>query len=424
VLIGAVAAVALPRIFTGRAALSAAPPSAHPLASASAPTPVPGGPLYPPQPTATAPGDQAAWALQWQAGAVAEGNEAKWMAAVDPGQPKLQARYRNVFRTLRALGSTQVEYTPSIGKADRKDPSALVIPVDMYYCYGTDTCGGGVDPPRVRQSLTMKEIGGHWLIVGVAADPAPEEFDPAPWEDGTLVVSQGSRVTVAAEPSETKYLAQVLPLAEKAAATNDPFAATLHAEQKRFRVFLAGEKQWHRWYGGDDTKWVVGMSVPINQYGFDVVLRVRSLHTVTETQVTLQHEFGHVITLYGAQGSRARDNWLAEGVAEYIGWSPRPAAGSMRRSSVRWQIARKRPATMIPKDPGANASVRAGDAYYGLSHFAVDCMATVYGRDKMFRVVREVLVHSETYDVAAHDAYGIGFAKVDKTCTGWIRSHA
>ena len=35
---------------------------------------------------------------------------------------------------------------------------------------------------------------------------------------------------------------------------------------------------------------------------------------------------------------------------------------------------------MIPTQPRSNASLRAGDAYYGLSHFAVDCMAHKYGQ--------------------------------------------
>lgn len=76
---------------------------------------------------------------------------------------------------------------------------------------------------------------------------------------------------------------------------------------------------------------------------------------------------------------------------------------------------------MIPVDPGPRASERAGDAFYGLSHFAVDCLAQKYGQDRMFRFVRLVLVRDEPYGVAALDAFGVSFHKIDEACVAWIR---
>jgi hypothetical protein len=59
-------------------------------------------------------------------------------------------------------------------------------------------------------------------------------------------------------------------------------------------------------------------------------------------RITLQHEFGHVITLTGTPEFRDRNKWLSEGIAEYIGWSPRHATDSYRKPSVQWALARVR----------------------------------------------------------------------------------
>ena len=82
------------------------------------------------------------------------------------------------------------------------------------------------------------------------------------------------------------------------------------------------------------------------------MLRIGAIGSAAELRVTLQHEFGHVITLMGAAKSRASNRWLSEGVAEYIGWWPKPATKSGRHASARWQLNRKRGTSMIPANPG------------------------------------------------------------------------
>ncbi|WP_433295954.1 hypothetical protein ACQP2F_37165 [Actinoplanes sp. CA-030573] len=376
---------------------------------------------YPP--VAERPFEAAARELQRHGAALVDGDEAGWMAVVDPGKPALVAQYRGLFRTLRALGVTRFSYTPGISVIDKKDPSAFTFPARVDYCFGADTCGGG-DPAAIGLSLTMKNLGGRYVITAVRDRPEADNLGPVPWQDGKLQVVKGQRVVVGADASEAPYLARILPIAEKAAAADEPFAGMLLARQSRYRVFLAGEEQWRRWYGGKNDKWVIGYATPISQYGYDVVLRVRRIESPTELRVTLQHEFGHVITLTGTTTYHDRDEWLREGVAEYIGWSPKHATDSYRRRSVEWSIAGKRPASMIPAQPRSDASARAGDAYYGLSHFAVDCLAQKYGQPKMLRFVRLVLLRDESYEDAARDAFGQPFAKVDKACAAWIRQKA
>jgi len=368
------------------------------------------------------PYDKAVFALKLHAGALLNGDETGWMAAVEPGNAELTARYRALYRSMRSLGITRFTYTPGAGAADLKDPAAIAFPVRADYCFGADTCAVGY-PAAFNQGLTMKEIGGRYVITAAVAEPDPDFAEPTPWQDGKMIFTQGRHVVIGADASEAAFVKTMLPAAERAAAADEPFATMLLAKQNRYRVYLAGEKQWKAWFGGLES-WAVGVAMPISRSGYDVVLRVRELKSPVELQVTLQHEFGHVITLAGSETFDVDNQWLSEGVAEYIGWSPRHAAQSYRRPGVEWAIARKRPTSMVPAAPGAKASLREGDAYYGLSHFAVDCMAQKYGQANMFRFVRLVLVGGEEWDAAAKEAYHQPFAKVDQFCAGWIRAQA
>ncbi|BFU44905.1 hypothetical protein KRMM14A1004_31420 [Krasilnikovia sp. MM14-A1004] len=409
-------AVAFLRGGTPRSTPHADPSNAGARTAAPGPSVDPGVPATP--------FDKAALALRSHAAGLADGDEQAWLNGVDPGQPALVARYRAWYAALRTLGVTTFEYDPRIGPAGSKDPSVVSLKSNVWYCFGSDTCkgGGDADPPHVAQILTMKPVNGRYVITRVVDDRPSDTFTPTPWQDGHLVLRKGTRVTLGAAPSEAQYLPTLLPLAEKAAAHTDAFANVLHAPQLNYRIYLAGEKQWRTWYGGNNDRWVIGLATPINKYGIDVIVRVRAIPTTAELQTTLQHELGHVVTLTGASGPPGVDvQWLAEGIAEYIGLLPRRATASPRLPSARWALRNRPLRSMIPRAPARDASLRAGDAYYGLSHLAVDCMARTYGQEKMLRFTRAVLTWQEGYDEAAREAYGIPFAKVDRTCVAWIR---
>ena len=393
----------------------AAGPAAAPLASAA------------PSASAATPYDKAVAVLQEQSAALLHGDEKAFLATVGTS---LQSRYSNLFRSLRGLGVSTFDYQPGVGQKVKNDPSAVFVRVDIAYCFGTRMCpSDGLDwgkPPHIEQTLTLKPAGGRYVITNVGAAPEPDFHQPVPWESGQLVFAQGRRVTLAAAPDQARYLARVLPVAEAAAAVDDKFAAINGTPQQHYRIYLAGETQWKTWYKGEGDKWAIGVAVPLNKYGTDVMIRLKYMSDPVVLRVTLQHELGHVVTLTGAYRYDAgEDTWLSEGIAEYIGWWPKPATGSYRLSSVRWALSGShRPTSMIPAQPGGNASLRAGDAFYGLSHFAVDCMAQKYGQANMFRFVHLVLVSGEEWDAAAKEAYHQPFAKVDQFCAGWIRAQA
>ncbi|WP_250008889.1 hypothetical protein [Actinoplanes sp. M2I2] len=377
------------------------------------------------RPAPATPYDQAVAALKAQSAALLDGDEKAWLAAVEA---PLRKRYRAMFRSLRALEVTRFDYRPGVGRPV-KGPGALAMRTEISYCLGTDMCPGRSgtkwqQPPRIEQALTMRPVAGRYVISAVAPGPGDDPRRPAPWENGELVVLRGTRVTLVAAPAQRHHLARVLPVAEAAAKVDDRFAALIGTSQSRYRIYLAGEAQWRSWYGGREDNWAIGLAVPLNMHGIDVMLRMKELAgNPVLLRVALQHELGHVVTLSGAyRADAAEDTWLSEGIAEYIGWSPRRAARTLRRGSVRWALTGgARPTSMIPARPGPDAPARAGDAFYGLSHLAADCMAVRYGDAKLFAFVRLVLTQDNDYDQAAREAYGVPFRTVDRACVTWIR---
>jgi len=385
-----------------------AAPSNRPAASASA-----------------TPYDKAVATLNAQTAAMVSGDEDGWLAAVDTG---LKARYRSLYRNLRGLGVTSVHYGTSAGRPVKGDRSALSMRVGLFYCFGDDMCPKYTnyrEPlPHISQVLTLKPVGGKYVITALGVEPQPGYDEPLPWESGDLTFAQGKRVVVAAGAGEQKYLETVLPVAERAASVADHYAALNGAPQKRYRIFLASEKQWKSWYGGTKDNWWIGLTVPLDKRGLDVMIRMAEMDDPLTLATTVQHELGHVVTLTGAfDGAAEEYRWVSEGVAEYIGWRPKSAAQSWRRDSVRRSLKGGAPKSMVPVEPGPDAPDRALDTFYGLSHLAVDCMAKKYGEAKMFTFVKLLLTQSDNdLDKAARAAYGLPFGTVDHACAAWIKT--
>ncbi|GAA2611521.1 hypothetical protein [Paractinoplanes durhamensis] len=366
--------------------------------------------------------------LRKQAAAMLADDEAGWLAAVDPGQPALQARYRTMFATLHALDVSQFVYTPHL----LNDPTEPVLKIDaqVSYCFSMGLCplygSLNTDAPSVRQTLTLKSVGGKLAITALADSKETSSLEPTPWENTALTFRQGDRVTVAATASEATHLDDVLAVAESAAKLNDRIAGYMQNPQKRYRIYLADAKAWRTWYAGETDKWVVGYSINLNADGADVVLNMPALLGDRKLLVTtVKHEMGHVVTHSGVNGRGRGDMWLTEGIAEYIGWSPVTATGSWRRPSVHATVhSSRRPTSIALPPPAKDASDQKMDAFYGLSHFAMSCLAGKYGERALFDFVRYRMQNGFEYDDAARRAFHQPFATVDKACVAWIRAKA
>ncbi|MEV6489108.1 hypothetical protein AB0M20_10835 [Actinoplanes sp. NPDC051633] len=382
---------------------------------------------------------------QQQAAALLNGDEQGWMAPVDPKQPQLQAYYRRLYTNLRGLQVTYVNYRYA-GSADLP-ARATSGTINLYlgFCF-TDSCepprGAVLNYPKITQSVTWAWNGKHWIITKAGPGSQREQIQPTPWEDTDLVFAQGRRITVAAARGGKYQPGKLVTAADRAARHADTYAAAMRNPQRHYRVYLADERQWKRWFRPSIRSGVIGYALPLQDIDTEVVLRMASLGSPAKFSEVLRHELGHVVTLSGTDRRSDYlydgDMWLTEGIAEYIAHAPKPAATSDRRASTAVVVrSRFRPRTMVfePLDDKIESG-RVTDAYYGLGHFAVDCMATVYGEAKMLEFFRLHIRGAPRdpgvfdplgtrgkldYDQASRRTFGTGFRTVDKTCVTWIR---
>jgi hypothetical protein len=384
-----------------------------------------------PQPTRPpTPFEQAAAILDQQAAALVKGDEKGWLAPVDPARPALVARYRNIFRNLRGLDVSHAEYHAR-PLPDGK-PGAVIAKALFGYCFSGVACpswrsSADDGPPKVTHHLTFEVINGRYAIT--ALDPEPgtsfNQLEPAPWDGAALVIARGERVTVAATGNQGKHVKKVLAAAEKAAGITDRFAGYVGNRQQRYRIYLADDRAWRTWYGGEQLNWVIGYELPLNAIGADVVLRAGKLPEGRhELAFLVQHELGHVVTLAGlTRWETDDDQWLLEGIAEYIGAHPAAADDTGNRDILATEFRRRdAPKTIATASLTDDADDRAVDRLYAMGHFATSCMAARYGERKLFAFVDRVLRKGEKPDQAARAAYGTSFAAVDKACLKWIRA--
>jgi hypothetical protein len=364
--LAAVLAITLAAVVRGPAA---APP-------AVAPPPVP------------APLDLVRQVLDLQASALHRGDERGWLAVVDPGQPALRRRYQDLYRTLRALRVTTVEYRVA---ASAPLPFAAV---EMAYCFAPDRCAGGIG-----QALAFRPAGSRLVIGGLAVTSAR----PAPWEAGDLVFAQGRRVTVGAPRALAGRLAEVVLLADRAAAVDDRFAAYLGNAQPRYRLFLATDRLWRAWYGGKGADWAAGFMRPLGPAGGDAVVDLDRIRGQVALRSVIQHELGHVATIGGVTPS-PDDMWLVEGLAEYIAARPDAASFPVPSSIV-----------LPPLRDGDGVA-----SFYAASRAAVQCLVTTFGEARAMEFARLRLRLGNSLDVAARSVFGRPFATVDHDCTKWM----
>ncbi|NMO50805.1 hypothetical protein HH310_06315 [Actinoplanes sp. TBRC 11911] len=365
--------------------------------------------------------EKAADLLDDQAQAMLDGNEQKWLAAIDPGKPALVAQYRAMFESLHTLGVANFGYRQ---KNLRSKPSSPKIEMATTIEYCMSACGlGSVDPPTpsVHQYVTVETVAGQQRITAMRVEQSKDNLDPVPWEEKDLVVRSGKRVIVAGPHSEASNLDKVLAAAEQAATLNDRFAAIEENPQTRYRVYVADAKAWKRWFGKAGTNGAVGYAYNIGGPDTEVVLRMDELRRSKQDLISVvKHEMGHVVTLSDLNTQNDDDMWLSEGVAEYIGEYPKAATQSLRMAVVR--ASGKRLTTIAQPALADDASIVAANVYYGFSHLAVDCMAKTYGEKKLFDFVKVKMREGFSYDDASRKVYGKPFKTVDKTCVARIRN--
>jgi hypothetical protein len=397
------------------------PATATPLPSASLPSSASTSPSAAP----ATPLQRAEILVAGQVAALMKGDEAGWLAPVDA---KLHGRYRTIFRNLRALDLTDADMT--IEGQPKMAGAVMKIRVDLNYCFsGVDCPAHRSDPwagaPVMINTLTLTPRADSYVITAMGASGVKNYLQPAPWENTELTFATGQRVIVAGPKSQAANVRRALPLAEKAAVVADRYGTRLRNEQKKYRVYVADEKSWKAWYGGTRPPWSVGYHLQLNGTGGDIILRAGRVMSESDREVTeiIQHEMGHAVTLNDNRNWDSEDDqWLIEGVAEYIGYQPSKAGNSYSRDALRYVQSRRGAIKTIalPRLTAKSDDI-AVTRLYATGHFGVSCIAEKFGEEKMFNFVALVVREGVTPDVASQVALDKPFKTVDKACVSWIK---
>jgi hypothetical protein len=359
--------------------------------------------------------------LQGQIDALLNGDEKAWLAPVDP---KVRSRYRAIFRNLRGLEVSRADYGVEV--LERSTETSVSARLTLGYCLSEARCPAWdsrseAGAPKIVYDLTFTQRGDSYVVTSLADVKNKNYLQPTPWENTELRFVRGKRVIVAGPPGQARNLKRVLTAAEKAATVVDGFSAERPA---RYRIYLADDKAWKRWYGGKLSKWVVGYHIALNQTGSDIILKASEvLDSSRQLGLTVQHEMAHAATLVPSTNEDPqKDLWLIEGVAEYVGFAPeQPQRTESRYALQSWIRKHGAIKSIVRPELTDKSDDLTVSALYATGHYAVGCMVDSYGRARLLDFVQRVLQRGEELDPASRAAFGTPFTTVDKACVAWIK---
>jgi hypothetical protein len=359
--------------------------------------------------------------LKAQTDALVKGDEKGWLAPVDK---KVRDRYELIYRNLRSLEINGAGYSVEI--LDRSTEAVANARVTIGYCLSGIECPEwspriAIGAPKVLYDLTFTARNGTYVVTALKDVKNKNYLQPTPWEATELRFLRGKRVIVAGPIGQARNLRRVVTAADKAAAVVDRFTDKPPAV---YRIYLADDKSWKRWYGGKLENWVVGYHIALNDTGSDIILNSSDvLDSSSQLAITVQHELAHAVTLVPSTNiDAAKDLWLIEGIAEYIGHYPKKPENSDSRYALRsWFDDRGAIKSVIRPELTAKSDDLTVSTLYATGHYAVGCMIDDYGTVKVREFVRRVLQEGSDPDSASRLAFGKPFSTVDKACVAWIK---
>jgi hypothetical protein len=363
--------------------------------------------------------------LSARAAALLRGDEAGWLHDVDPAHPQLAAELRQMYTTLRALHVSSWRETAVGAVASQPLPTAANVAVHVRYCLARAGCTLAATVPWLDEKLDFASHDGRvWITFQATPLVKRAEYTPAPWQTGPLQARLGSRVLVAAPPELAGRLDEVLAAGEQAAQVADRYARFTTAPE-HYLVYLAGPTQWAQWYGGIPPA-ADPIAYAIPNRGLDLPVVVDLAHVrAGQLQIVLQHEFGHIVTLADAEPRYDFfdiDEWLSEGVAEYIDWVGKSPTSYERLGDLRrflhagWDGQLRHLISRV--DPTSASAV------YAIGYLALRYLADHYGEAAMLTFVNEVRRKNTRIETAAQAVFGKPWTAINNECATYIRAIA
>lgn len=373
--------------------------------------------------------------LDRQASALVAGDEAGWLAAVDPSNPTLVAQYRDLYDRLHNLRVIGLAHTATVDPARRN-----VATVSYGICAQTPTCPAPHPetdelyrlPPAelYRTTVTWRPVDPHHnLIVGFEPLPPDPRNPTQPLLMGPPLTSmRGQRVLILSGPDLASELPDAVLQAEAAARNADKYdqlAGWEHPTQ--YVVYLADPAQWRTWFGGAGVgaqRDVLGYENADSRSSSVVVLNMAAIRASGESiEAVMRHEFGHVVSPLGAD--YRDDTAITEGIAEYVEEDGRPIAQYEQLPAVADYLRSHRwngdPSQL---DQYIYVNNENSNAAYGIGYLTLRCLASQYGQTTMFDFVTATLHDGQIDDDAAPKVFGRSWKQVYGGCESYVRQAA
>jgi hypothetical protein len=264
-----------------------------------------------------------------RAQAVQTGNEALFLADVDPANKKLRAEQKILFANLVEIGFTELGYSqaeerfnPAVVRA-HGGTTYLVRVLMRYQIPKVD-----FTPVTTELGYTFISRAGHWLLTDdndLDADLGPGAHREA-WDLGRIEVQRGPRVLAVVEKGDTKRGRAIV-----AAATEGLNEVTAYWPRKwngSVLVIALDETDVRdARFADEDIESAASTGSTFSSLpgqdtadgtvaGGYIVINPNERDRVDE--ILLSHEITHVAT---ADLGGYEPLWLAEGAAEYVSWS-------------------------------------------------------------------------------------------------------
>jgi len=264
-----------------------------------------------------------------RAQAVQTGNEALFLADVDPANKKLRAEQKILFANLVEMGFTEIGYSqaeerfnPAVLKA-HGSTTYLVRVLMRYQIQKVD-----FTPVTTELGYTFVARGGRWLIT--ADDELDSDLGPGAhreaWDLGRIEVQRGPRVLVVVEKGDTARGRAIVSeategLGEVAAYwplrwSGSVFVIALDETEVRDARFADEDIESAASTGTTFSSLPGQETADGTVAGGYIVVNPNERDRVDE--ILLSHEITHVAT---ADLGGYEPLWLAEGAAEYVSWS-------------------------------------------------------------------------------------------------------
>jgi hypothetical protein len=339
-------------------------------------------------------------ALADRADALRQGDEQRYLAAVDPAQPALRASLQGMFANLRRLVVGQ--WSERIDHVGPSAGGAWSVRIEQRYCFGDATCR-----PETFVVDTQWRLDGDGLVLTQVAPTDGGQRGPRPWEAAELIVATGARTIVAASSASGIAPQDYLGTAEAAAAAADRFARW-DDRPSRYVIFVANNTEFTSWFG--NTGSAAGLHVAAGQ----VLIRHGSLDDPSFRQKVFTHELTHVATL--PVGSYQIDEqWLVEGIAEYATMVGRPV------SEYNWLWAVTR---WLSPTAGSMTAGERTNADYGVWFLSVRYLAETFGEEALLSFFHRVVHLDQPEPPTASAVFGRDWPTLQAEIDQYIRSVA